>query len=62
MVYSLVDLKCLLEIAYSPLARSNHQFPFYLIGLDLAGSLKVEAGFLIEALLDVVNSQPNIGI
>ena len=62
MVDSLIYLQCLLEITYSPLAGSHHELPFHFIRLDLAGSLEVEAGFLIEALLDVVDSQPDIGI
>ncbi len=56
MIDGLIDLESFLEIAYPPLAGCNHKFPLHLIRLNLAGSFQIEAGLLVEALLDVVDS------
>jgi hypothetical protein len=62
LVDGLVDLQRLLEVANPALAGGHHQFPLHLAGLDLARPLQVETGFLVKALLNVVDSQPHVGI
>lgn len=51
-----------MEVADTSLAGGDHELPLNFSGLDLAGTLKIEAGLLVEALLNIIDSQPHIGI
>ena len=62
LVNSLVNSKSFLVVTDSPFARSNHQFPFDFLWLELTSLLQIKAGFLILILFHIVNTQPSVGI
>lgn len=53
----LVDLQCLVEETHTAVARGNHELPLDFLGLNLAGALEVQDGFLEHVLLGVVHTE-----
>ena len=57
LVNLLVDLQCLIEEVHSAVARSDHELPLDLLGLNLAGALEVLDSLLEHVLFSVVHTK-----
>lgn len=62
LIDGLVDLQGFLEVSNPALAWCHHKLPFDLVWLDLACSFEVETRLLIETLLDIINTKPDVSV
>lgn len=57
LVDILIHFKCFVEQVHATVARSNHEGPLVLLGLDLLCALEIDDGLFEHVVLSVVHTQ-----